>query len=302
VTLRAWAAFAALALIWGIPYLLIKFAIAEISPAGVAWARLALGTAVLLPLAARRKVLGGALAHWRAVSAFALAELIVPFSLIALGERWISSSLTAILIATLPFMVILLGPLFGVRESLTPRRLVGLVCGFTGVVTLLGFSPVQGTDGWLGVLCVLAATAGYAIGSLIVQRHLEGVDELGAVCLSLAISAVVMLPFALLTMPAHLPSALALVSVIVLGLICTAVALWLYFYLVGHAGAARATLFTYVNPLVASLAGVIVLHESFALSTAAGMALILLGTWMAARARTAAVAANRNVPVRRQPR
>jgi drug/metabolite transporter (DMT)-like permease len=292
VSLRAWAAFAALALIWGIPYLLIKFAIAEISPAAVACARLLLGSALLLPLAARRRVLAGTLLHWRAVGAFALAELILPFSLIAVGERWISSSLTAILIATLPFMVILLGPLFGVRESLTFRRLAGLACGFAGVVALLGFSPVQGTNGWLGVLCVLAATAGYATGSLIVQKHLEGVDELGAVSLSLAISAVVLLPFALVSMPSQWPSGLAIVSVIVLGLICTAVALWLYFYLVGCAGAARATLFTYINPMVAALAGVLVLDESFALTTALGMALILIGTWMAARSRRAPLEAN----------
>jgi drug/metabolite transporter (DMT)-like permease len=288
VSLRAWAAFAALALIWGFPYLLIKFAIAEIPPAAIACARLLLGSALLLPLAARRGVLTEALRHWRAVAAFALAELVLPFTLIAVGERWISSSLTAILIATLPFMVILVGLLFGVRESLTLRRLLGLACGFAGVVTLLGFSPVHGTNGWLGVLCVLAATAGYATGSLIVQKHLEGVDELGAVSLSLAISAVVLLPFALVSLPAHMPSKLAIGSVVVLGLVCTAVALWLYFYLVGCAGAARATLFTYINPLVATLAGVLLLDESFALTTALGMALILLGTWMASRSPRAA--------------
>lgn len=290
---KAWSAFATLAIIWGIPYLLIKFAIAEISPVSAAWARLALGSALLLPIAARRNVLRGAVAHWRACLGFALAELVLPFSLIGYGERWITSSLTAILIATLPFMVILLGPLFGVRESLTGRRLLGLACGFIGVVTLLGFSPVHGLFGALGVACVLAATIGYAIGSLVVQKWLRGVDELGAVALSLAISAVIMLPPALLGMPSRMPSPLAMAAVAVLGIVCTALALWLYFYLVGHAGAARATLFTYINPIVAALAGVTVLSEPFALSTALGMALILLGTWMASRSRPEAARAAR---------
>jgi drug/metabolite transporter (DMT)-like permease len=284
VSLRAWAAFAALAIIWGIPYLLIKLAVTEIAPVTVAWARVALGGALLLPIAWRQGVVREALAHWRAVSAFALAELVVPFSLIALGERWISSSLTAILIATLPFMVILLGPLFGISESLTARRLLGLACGFTGVVTLLGFSPVQGLYGWLGVGCVLLGTAGYALGSLIVQRYLRGVDELGAVALSLAVSALALLPFAAVAFPDRRPSGVAVWAVLLLGVICTALALWLYFYLVGHAGAARATLFTYLNPLVASLAGAVALHESFAAATALGMGLILGGTWLAARA------------------
>jgi drug/metabolite transporter (DMT)-like permease len=283
VSWKVWSAFAALALIWGIPYLLIKLAVAEISPAGVAWARIALGAAFLLPIAARRGTLGAALAHWKAVGAFAVAELVLPFSLIALGERWISSSLTAILIATLPFMVILLAPAFGVHEVLGRRRLFGLLCGFAGVITLLGFTPLHGTSAWLGVLCVLTGTGGYAVGSLIVQRWLGGVDELGAVALSLAIGTVLLLPAAVHAVPAHVPSAAALLSVTVLGIVCTAVALWLYFYLVGQAGVARATLITYFNPLVASAAGVIVLAESFAVSMGLGMVLILLGTWMATR-------------------
>jgi drug/metabolite transporter (DMT)-like permease len=284
VSWRAWTAFAALSVIWGIPYLLIKLAIAEISPAGVAWARIALGAALLLPLAAQRGTLGAAVAHWKAASAFALAELVVPFSLIAVGERWISSALTAILIATLPFMVIVLAPVFGVRELLNRRRLFGLVCGFAGVVVLLGFTPLHGRAAWLGVACVLIGTAGYAVGSLIVQKWLQNVDELGAVAVSLAVGALLLLPVALGEIPTHLPSPQALAALVLLGLVCTAVALWLYFYLVAQAGVARATLITYINPLIAALVGVLGLAESFTASMGSGMALILLGTWMATRA------------------
>lgn len=124
MTWRAWLAFAALSVIWGLPYLFIKLAVAEISPVGVAFARVALGAAILLPIAWRSGALRSAAAHWRPVLAFALAELVVPFPLISLGERWISSSLTAILIATLPFGVMLMAPLFGLREqfdALGPR-------------------------------------------------------------------------------------------------------------------------------------------------------------------------------------
>jgi drug/metabolite transporter (DMT)-like permease len=278
---RAWLAFAALSVIWGLPYLFIKLAVAEISPLGVAFGRVALGAAILLPIAWRSGALRTAAAHWRAVLAFALAELVVPFPLISFGERWISSSLTAILIATLPLMVILLAPLFGLRERLTARRTAGLACGFIGVVVLLGIDAVQGLQGWLGVGCVVVATCGYAAGSLIVQRHLHGVDEFGAVALSLAVTAAILLPPCLLTLPAHLPSTLALASIVVLGVVCTALALWLYFYLVSRAGAARATVFTYVNPAVATALGVAVLDEPFRASLIVGMGLILLGSWMA---------------------
>jgi drug/metabolite transporter (DMT)-like permease len=164
---------------------------------------------------------------------------------------------------------------------LSARRLAGLACGFIGVVVLLGIDPVHGVLGWVGVSCVAVATVGYAIGSLVVQRYLNGVDEFGAVALSLAIATVILLPAALLTLPRHAPSMLALGAVAVLGVVCTAVALWLYFYLVAEAGAARATVFTYVNPVVATLLGITLLGEHFSASFLAGLVLILAGSWVA---------------------
>jgi drug/metabolite transporter (DMT)-like permease len=280
---RVWLTFAALSVIWGIPYLFIKLAVAEIPPVDVAWGRLLLGAAILVPVAWKRGSLRIAAAHWRAVCGFALAELVVPFPLISLGERWISSSLTAILIATLPFTVILLAPLFGVRRQLSVLRVTGLACGFAGVVVLLGIDPVQSLLGWTGVACMVVAVFGYATGSLIVQRYLHGVDEFGSVALSLAVAAILLLPPALLTLPDHVPSMLAINSVIVLGVVCTAAALWLYFYLVAKVGAARATVFTYVNPAVATMLGIVVLHESLGAGLVAGLGLILLGSWMATR-------------------
>jgi drug/metabolite transporter (DMT)-like permease len=285
VTWQVLLTFVALSVIWGIPYLFIKLAVAEIPPLDVAWGRLALGAVILLPLAWKRGALRTAATHWPAVCAFALAELVVPFPLISLGERWISSSLTAILIATLPLTVILLAPVFGVHERLTVRRSTGLACGFTGVVVLLGVDPVEGLLGWAGVACVVVAVFGYAAGSLIVQRHLQGVDEFGAVALSLGVATILLLPPALMYRADHMPSGLAITAVIVLGVLCTATALWLYFYLVTRVGAARATVFTYVNPAIATLLGIVVLGEPLGVSLIIGLALILLGSWMATRRR-----------------
>jgi len=279
--------FAALCVIWGLPYFFIKLALTEVAPIGVAWARIALGASVLLPVAWKRGVLPEVLRHKRAVCAFAFAELVGPFFLIALGERWVSSSLAGILIATVPLMVIVLSPLFGVREALSRRRLSGLVIGFVGVVTLLGLDVLDGPLGWVGAACVGVATLGYASGSLIVQRYLKDVDELGAVAASLAVASVVMLPPAFLMAPANVPSNLVLTSLVVLGVVCTATALWLYFSLIAHIGAARAAVITYVNPAVAALLGVLILHESFGLGSALGLALILVGSWLAThRAKT----------------
>jgi drug/metabolite transporter (DMT)-like permease len=278
---RVGGTFVALCVIWGLPYFFIKLALAEMPPVGLAWARIALGAAALLPVAWKRGSLKGLGAHKGLVVAFAFAELIIPFILISVGERWVSSSLAGILIATVPMMVILLSPLFGVHERLSARRLVGLVVGLVGVVTLLGLDAVDGVLGWVGVGCIVIATVGYATGALLVQRHLSGLDELGAIAASLGVATVILLPAGLWSMPARIPSPLVLTSLVVLGVVCSAVALSLFFYLIAQFGAARAAVITYVNPAVATLLGVMVLHESFGAGAVLGLALILLGSWLA---------------------
>lgn len=281
---RTWVVFAALCAIWGVPYFFIKLAIAEVSPACVAWTRVALGAAILLPVAWKRGVLRPLLAHKGAICAFAVAECVIPFFTIALGERWISSSMAGILIATVPLTVVVISPLFGVKEHLGTRRLTGLAVGFVGGVALLGIDTISGLQQWLGVACMVVATVGYAIGPLIVQRHLVDVDELGAVAASLGVATIALLPAAMLSAPERMPSALALTSIAVLGLVCTALAMWLYFYLIAQAGAARATVVAYINPAIASLLGVFVLHEHFGVGSMVGLALILFGSWLATSA------------------
>jgi drug/metabolite transporter (DMT)-like permease len=249
----------------------------------VAWGRIALGAAILLPIAHARGVLRPAFAHKAAVSGFAFAELVIPFSLIAVGERWISSSMAGILIATVPMTVVILAPLFGLQERLGVRRIAGLAIGFGGVVALLGIDRISGPLQWAGVACMLIAVVGYAAGPLIVQRSLADVDELGALAASLLVAAIALSPVAALTAPDHVPSIQAISAVAALGVACTAVALLLYFYLINAAGAARASVVAYINPAVASVLGVLVLDEHFGLGSIVGLALILAGSWLATR-------------------
>jgi len=293
---RVWAAFVALGIIWGVPYFLIKLAVQELAPVLVAWSRVALATLVLLPLAWRRGALGPLHAHKRAVLAFALVEFVVPFSAIALGERWISSSITAILIATVPLTIALISRFFGVHERFGPWRLFGLAIGLIGVATLVGLSSISGPLGWSGVACMLLATVGYAVGPLIVQRHLEGIDPFGPIAGSLFAASIVLLLPALLSMPQHMPSARALLCIAVLGLLCTALAMVLMFYLISQAGAARASVITYINPAVATLLGVSLLHERLGLGGILGLILILSGSWLATRGGRVAIAPGARAP------
>ena len=280
---RGWMAFAALGIIWGFPYFFIKLAVQELSPFVVAWGRVALGTLILLPIAWQRGALRTLSAHKAAVCAFAIAEFIIPFSAISFGERWISSSVTGILIATVPLTIALISRFFGLHEPLGIVRLSGLGLGFIGVAALLGLGTVTGLKGWGGVACMLLATTGYAIGPLIVQRHFGDMDSFGPVAASLAVSSIVLLPFAIYTFPTHIPSTLALSSIAVLGAICTALAMLLLFFLIGQAGASRASVITYINPAVATLLGVTLLHERLGVGGVTAFVLILLGSWLATR-------------------
>jgi drug/metabolite transporter (DMT)-like permease len=209
--------------------------------------------------------------------------MVVPFLLISLGEQWISSSLAGVLIATTPLTVILIAPLFGIREKVGARRWLGLAIGFVGVVVLLGIDTISGLYQWLGVACMIGAILGYAIGPLIVQRYLAGVDSLGALAASLVVATLVLLPAALWQAPAALPSMASLGSIAALGVLCTALAMLLYFYLINAAGAARASVIAYVNPAVAALLGVFVLDEHFGIGMVLGLVLILFGSWLGAR-------------------
>jgi drug/metabolite transporter (DMT)-like permease len=195
-----------------VPYYFIKISVQELSPVIVAFGRVMLGGMILLPIAWHRGALKSLGSHKAAICAFALAEFIIPFSAISFGERWISSSVTGILIAMVPLSIALIQRFFGVHERLGRWRIVGLGLGFVGVVALLGFGTISGPLGWVGVGCMLVATLGYAIGPLIIQRHLGGLDSFGPLAASLAVASVVLLVPALLALPSRMPSALVLTS------------------------------------------------------------------------------------------
>jgi drug/metabolite transporter (DMT)-like permease len=284
VTWRGWAAFVALSVIWGLPYFFIKVAVQEVSPLILAFSRVALATLILMPIAWRRGALRSLGRHKAAIIAFGLVEFAIPFSLISLGERWISSSVTGILIAMVPLSIALIQRFFGVRESLSAWRIAGLAIGFIGVSALLGTGPISGLLGWAGVGCMLISTICYAVGPLIIQRHLHSLDSIGPLTLSLLVASVILFVPAVIELPAVWPSTAALASIAVLGVVCTAVAMLLMFYLVHHAGASRATVITYINPVVATLLGVLVLDEHLGVGGFIAFALILLGSWLATRA------------------
>ena len=278
---RAWAAFAAVSILWGIPYLFIKIAVGGgVPPVFLAWARVVLGTIVLLVLAHRAGVLRSVRGRLGTVAIYAILEIAIPFPLISAGERHVSSSLAAILIAAVPMIVALLAMRFDHAERVTGTRLVGLVIGFAGVVALVGVDVAGNADELLGAGAILLAAVGYAAGPMVLNRRLGDLDPRATMAAALVVAAIVLAPAALLAPPTATPGADALVAIVVLGLFCTAAAFVFFGALVTEVGPGRALVITYIAPVVAVALGVTVLGERPGAGAVAGLLLILAGSWL----------------------
>jgi drug/metabolite transporter (DMT)-like permease len=282
VSTRAWAAFATVSVLWGIPYLFIKVAVDDgLPPAFVAWSRVVLAAVVLLVISWRAGVLGPLRGRGRWLAAYALLEIAIPFPLIAAGEQHVSSGLTAILIASVPLMIALLALRFDAAERATGRRLVGLLLGFTGVIALVGVDLAGDSDGLLGAGAIAIASLGYAAGAMLLKRQLSDLDPRATMGVILAMAAVLLTPIAALDLPtrASLTTG-SVVAIVVLGLLCTAAALVVMAMLVAEVGPGKALVITYVNPVVAVALGVAVLDERPGAGAIAGLLLILAGSWL----------------------
>lgn len=278
---RGWVLFAAMSVIWGIPYLLIKIAVTGVPVPVLVLARTGISAALLLPLAARRHQLGPLRPHWRWLAAFAAVEIITPWLLLSDAELRLSSSMSGLLVASVPIIVVVLARLTGGTERLSGVRWAGLLTGLAGVALLVG-PGAAGGDAW-AITEVLLVAVCYAIGPLIAARKLGELPPLGMTAVCQGFAAAVYAPLAALTWRDSWPSARVLAALAGLAIICTAVAFTLFFRLIAEVGPARASVITYVNPAVAVILGVSVLGERLTPAMAGAFALIIVGSVLATR-------------------
>jgi drug/metabolite transporter (DMT)-like permease len=292
MTPRGWAAFAAMSAIWGVPYLFIKIAVDDgVSPAFVSFGRVAIAAVVLVLLAWRAGSLRTLRGRWVWLAVLAVAEIVFPFPLIAAGEQRVSSSLAAIVIACVPLLVAVIALRVDPEEKATGRRLVGLLVGLLGVVALVGIDVAGDGRELVGVLFLIIAATGYAIGPMVIKAKLGGLDPRASMGACLALSAVALGPFAAVS-PGDPPTGEAWMAIVVLGLVCTALALVLFNVLIAEAGPGRATVITYINPVVAVACGIVFLDERPGAGAFLGLLLILGGSWLSTDGR---------LPRRRRP-
>jgi drug/metabolite transporter (DMT)-like permease len=290
VTRRGLILFAALGIAWGIPYLFIKVAVGELDPAMVVLARSALAAILLLPLAIFRREVLPVLRRWKPMLAYTIVEIVLPWFFLSSAEQRLPSSTAGLLLAAVPLAGVAVAIFIGRPARLSGINWLGIAVGMLGVAALVGLD-VGGSD-LLSVAQMAVVVVGYALGPAILSRWIPELPGVGVVAVSLAGAAIAYVPLVVFTgaWPAVWPSPAVTVAIIVLAVVCSALAFLLMLGLIGEIGPVRATTITYVNPAVAILAGVIVLGERVTVWTIVGFALVLAGSYLVTRHRRAPVA------------
>ncbi len=283
MTQRGLVLFALMSVIWGIPYLFIRIAVAEVSPAFLVLARTSLAAAILLPLAIGRVDLRPILARWPWLLAFAAIEIAVPWIALGSAEQHLSSSLTGILIAGVPLVGTVFAMLTGGADRVGRTGWVGLLIGLVGVAAIVGGD--FGSSDVVALLQILVVVVCYAVGPAILSRRLGGLSSVGVMGLSLLLCALVYVPIGLAQWPTVAPSTNVVVAIVILAVVCTAAAFLVFAALIDEIGPVRSTVITYVNPAVAAVLGVLVLGETLTPPMLVGFGLVLIGSMLATRSR-----------------
>ena len=275
----------ALAAIWGASFLFMRIGVPEFGPLTLTALRVGIATLCLLPLVLWQRQLGTMRTHWKAIAIVGLFNSALPFVLFSIAALAINAGLASIFNATAPLWGALIAWLW-LHDKLSASRVLGLAIGFIGVVFLAwdkaSFKPGEhGVSAGLAIGACLVATLCYGFAANYTKRRLTGVPPLAIAAGSQAAAATALLLPGLWFAPQTMPSATSWSSVVVLAVLCTAVAYLLFFRLIANLGAPRAITVTYLIPVFAVLWGALWLHEEITLSMAAGCAVILVGTALA---------------------
>jgi drug/metabolite transporter (DMT)-like permease len=283
---------AALAAIWGGSYLLIKYALEDLSAPMIVWARTALASLVLLVIlrGAAREAFADVRRRPRSALMLAGFSVALPFTLITFGELEVPSGLTAVLISPAALFVALFAPLIDVTERIDRRQAIGLGAGMLGVALVVGVESISSLGQFLGALAMIGAAASYAIGGFVVKKRYGRLTSIQTSFVSVTGAAVLTLPLAAVSAPTEAPGARAVLALVVLGVVGTALAFIIFYRLIAEAGAGKASLVSYLAPGVALFYGALLLDEAITLAAVIGLALILGGVALASRPRKPAPA------------
>ncbi len=288
---RGWLLFSLIGVIWGVPYLFMKVAVDELSIPLIVFSRLAIGAALLIPLALRENTKSPIKPYLKYILFYAFLEMVVPWTLITSAQRDLSSGVVALLVATVPIWATLFAHHTGDSTAAHRVRIFGIVIGLIGIVLIVGIESFSDFGNTLALLQVLIAAASYAWAVNMVTRKVVGVSGLTINGIAMFASSILFTPFALTNLPNQTPSLNAVLATLGLGILCSGIAFWVFFIVLDEIGPARASLVVYPNTAVAVVLGIILLGEPITLAIAIGLPLVLIGSYFASRKPSAAVIA-----------
>jgi len=282
MTRRSSIYFALAGVLWGVPYLLMKIAVEDFSPAAVVAGRTLIGASILIPIAIYRKKFNGAVLGFKYVALYALMEMIGPWILITTAEQKINTGLAGLLVSTVPIFATIITSLRGDHSVWQFKRVFGIVLGFLGLILVVGIESLSGNSDLLSIAMVIVASMGYAYAVIMITSNLPLVDGIAINGLAMAITTIFWTPLAIAQWPAQISmnSALALIS---LGVFSTAFAFIVFFKVVAEIGPARSSLVAYLNTAIAVVLGVIILKEPLTAGIIIGLPLVLVGSYLASR-------------------
>ena len=285
---KSWALFLLIGFIWGIPYFFTKIAVESEAPVPlIVFTRVLVASLILVPIAHYRGVLIPALKHWKVIALFGVGEMVIPWFLIATGQKTVPSSTAALLIATVPLWASIFAYFYGDKTVWHGRRVLGLSTGFLGVFFLVGFDgvgegvPLQ--EQLIAVAMLLVAAIFYAGSVSMINNKIPEVSGLAINAIALSVATVVYLPTLFFVLPTPIPPIDAITSVFILGAVCTALAFIIFFKVLTAIGPARASLTVYINTTVAVLMGALILKEPVTATMSLGIVLVLMGSFLASR-------------------
>jgi len=283
MTRKSWIQFAFVGFLWGIPYLLMKVAVADIPPPLIVAGRTFIGAAILIPIAIKKNTLKDAIKGIRYVAPYAVLEMVGPWILITNAEKEISSGLAGLLVATVPIFSTIFSSLRGDHSVWQPKRIFGLVVGFIGIIALVGIESITKSSNPKAIAMVILASILYSYAVLMITSNLPGVDGIAINGVAMALTSIFYAPIAIAMWPKNEVSIHAIAALIALGVFSTAIAFMLFFIVIKEIGPARGSLTTYVNTAFAVVLGILILHEPITLGIKVGLPMVVLGSYLASR-------------------
>jgi len=281
LTARDWALLIALSGVWGASYFFGKVAVEDIGPLTVVLGRVAIAAAILyIVIRLRGIAVPATRADWQGFFVMGLLNSAIPYSLIFWGETRIDSGLAAILTATVPIFTVAVAHFWTVDEKMTPAKAAGIGLGMAGVVVIMGRDlDAIGSGSGLAKLAIIGAAISYAFSG-IYGRRLKGKSPLILAWGQMCAATVYLLPLVLVVDRPWSSAdwtAEAVLSVIALATLCTALAYMIFFRLLATVGATNTSLVTFLIPVSSLLLGTLFLDEALVAVQLLGMLLIVAG-------------------------